>query len=102
MKKNIHPKYMPTKVTCACGNAFVTRATVPEIRVETCSVCHPFYTGQMKFLDKAGRVDAFRAKQKSASKKVLSKTEKRKQKRAQKVLEEFKRPESLAELRQEK
>jgi large subunit ribosomal protein L31 len=60
MKKDIHPKYMPAKVTCACGNTFVTRATVPEIRVETCAVCHPFYTGRQRIIDTEGRVERFR------------------------------------------
>jgi len=60
MKKTIHPKYMPAKVTCACGNAFVTRATVPEIRVETCAACHPFYTGRQRIIDTEGRVERFR------------------------------------------
>jgi large subunit ribosomal protein L31 len=60
MKKDIHPRYMPAKVTCACGNTFVTRATVPEIRVETCAVCHPFYTGRQRIIDTEGRVERFR------------------------------------------
>jgi large subunit ribosomal protein L31 len=103
MKAKIHPTwYKDAVVTCACGNTFTIGAAVPSLKVEVCSACHPFYTGQMKFLDKAGRVDAFRAKQKSAGKKVLSKAEKRKQKREQKTMEEFRRPESLAELRREK
>jgi len=60
MKKGIHPNYLPTKVTCACGNAFVTRATTPEIRVETCSACHPFYTGRQRIIDTEGRVERYR------------------------------------------
>ena len=100
MKAQIHPKWFPeTKVTCACGNTFMVGATVPEIRVEVCYNCHPFYTGQMKFLDTAGRVDAFKAKQAGASKKVVSKTEKRKLKKLKRLQEEMARPESLAELR---
>ncbi len=63
MKKDIHPKYFPkTKVTCSCGNSFEVGSTVPEIHVEVCSACHPFYTGTQKFIDTAGRVDKFRAK----------------------------------------
>ena len=59
MKKDIHPKYMDCKVTCGCGNTFTTRATVPELRIEICSACHPFYSGKQKFVDTAGRVDKF-------------------------------------------
>ncbi len=59
MKQQIHPKYMPARVSCACGNAFVTRATVPEIRVEICSNCHPFYTGRQKLVDTERRVERF-------------------------------------------
>lgn len=100
MKANIHPKWYPeAKVTCACGNSFTLGATVPEIHVEVCYNCHPYYTGQMKFVDTAGRVDAFKARQAKAAKKVLSKTEKRKLKRIKKIEEEMERPESLAEVR---
>jgi len=60
MKKGIHPKYGACKVTCACGNEFETRATVTEMRVDICSVCHPFYTGKQKYVDTAGRVQRFR------------------------------------------
>ncbi len=59
MKKAIHPKYLECKVTCGCGETFVTRATKPEIRVEICSKCHPFYTGKQKLVDTAGRVEKF-------------------------------------------
>lgn len=60
MKANIHPNWYPqAKVTCACGSAFTTGSTVPEIRVELCSACHPFYTGTQKFVDTLGQVDRF-------------------------------------------
>lgn len=60
MKKDIHPQYYPNaKVTCACGNSFSCGSTVPEIRVEICSKCHPFYTGKQKLVDSARRVDRF-------------------------------------------
>lgn len=72
---------------------------MPEIGVEVCYSCHPFYTGTMKFLDTAGRVDSFKAKLAGAGKKVMSKTEKRKLKRDKKLQEELARPESLADLR---
>jgi len=62
MKQGIHPKYMNCKVTCGCGNSFQTRAAVPEMNVEICSACHPFFTGQQKFIDTAGRVERFQRK----------------------------------------
>lgn len=70
MKTDIHPKYEKTTIRCACGNEFETRSTVfPEIRVELCSACHPFYTGKQKFVDSAGRVDKFQARIKAAEEK---------------------------------
>ena len=62
MKEGIHPKYVECKVTCGCGNSFVTRATVAELTVEVCSNCHPFYTGQQRYVDTAGRVEKFQKK----------------------------------------
>ena len=63
MKAEIHPKYEATKVTCSCGNEFETRSTKDSgIRVEICSVCHPFYTGTQRLVDTAGRVEKFRKK----------------------------------------
>ena len=62
MKKDIHPDYEACTVICACGNTFQTRSTKPEIRVEICSQCHPFFTGKQKFLDSAGRIEKFRKK----------------------------------------
>ena len=59
MKTGIHPKYVNCAVTCGCGNTFQTRATVPELRVEVCSSCHPFYSGKQRFVDSARRVDKF-------------------------------------------
>ena len=101
MKATIHPKYFAdAKVICACGNTFTTGATVPEVHVEVCYACHPFYTGNMKFLDSAGRVDAFRAKMAGSGKKIMSKTEKRKLKRDKRLQEEAERPTTLSELRQ--
>ena len=60
MKADIHPKYEKVLVHCACGNEFETRSTRNEIKVDICSACHPFYTGQQRFVDTAGRVDKFR------------------------------------------
>lgn len=59
MKEGIHPEYMEATVTCACGNTWVTRSTKPELKVEVCSNCHPFYTGQQKMIDTEGRVERF-------------------------------------------
>lgn len=70
MKKDIHPTYYPkAKVKCACGNEFTVGSTREEISVEICSACHPFYTGQDKVIDTAGRVERFKARQKAASEK---------------------------------
>lgn len=62
MKAGIHPNYVDCTVTCACGNVIQTRSTRPEIRVEVCSKCHPFYTGKQKLVDTSGRVDKFNKK----------------------------------------
>ncbi len=62
MKQDIHPKYHTAKVSCACGNKFTVGATVPEIQIEICSKCHPFYTGREQLIDTAGRVEKFRAR----------------------------------------
>lgn len=62
MKDGIHPKYDTCTVTCGCGSVFETRATVKELRIEVCSVCHPFYTGKQRYVDAAGRVDKFMKK----------------------------------------
>ena len=59
MKAGIHPNYVDCTVTCACGNVIQTRSTRPEIRVEVCSKCHPFYTGKQKLVDTGGRVERF-------------------------------------------
>lgn len=62
MKKDIHPEYMETKVRCSCGEEFTTRSTRPELTVEICSACHPFYTGKRKLVDSGGRVERFQRK----------------------------------------
>lgn len=59
MKEGIHPKYVECTVTCACGYTFKTRSTKPEIRLEICGNCHPYFTGKQKFVDTAGRVEKF-------------------------------------------
>lgn len=62
MKEGIHPKYKETKVTCACGETFMTRSTKENIRVDICSKCHPFFTGKQKIVDAEGRVEKFKKK----------------------------------------
>ena len=62
MKDGIHPKYADAVVTCGCGTTFNTRSTKPKIMIEVCSKCHPYYTGSVKFVDAAGRVDKFNKK----------------------------------------
>lgn len=100
MKAQIHPNWYPEAVVkCACGNTFTVGASIPTITVEVCSNCHPYYTGQMKYIDTAGRVDAFRAKMEKANTKSVSKTEKRRLKREKKIEEESSRPETLSALR---
>jgi large subunit ribosomal protein L31 len=60
MKTDIHPEYVEATVHCACGNTWQTRATRPELKVEVCSNCHPFFTGEQRIVDTAGRVERFK------------------------------------------
>lgn len=93
MKKNIHPQYFDdAKVTCACGNTFTAGATVPEIRVDVCQNCHPFFTGEIKFVDTLGKVEKFEQSRKKAQAVKAQKQEVAKQKI------ERRRPESLREM----
>lgn len=74
MKKEIHPTYFPqAKVVCACGNTFTLGSTKENIEVEICSACHPFYTGNDKVLDTAGRVEKFKTKRANATPKKAKK-----------------------------
>ncbi len=59
MKADIHPDYVVATVKCSCGNTFTTRSTTPDLHVELCSECHPFYTGKQKLVDSGGRIDRF-------------------------------------------
>lgn len=95
MKANIHPQWHhDTVVTCSCGNTFVTGSTLKTIQVDICSACHPFFTGEMKFVDVQGRVDKFRAKLKKAEsqqdqvKKRAAKKESKEAKSYQQILRE--------------
>jgi large subunit ribosomal protein L31 len=88
MKKDIHPKYYPkAKVVCACGNSFEVGSTMPEIHIEICSMCHPFYTGKQKLVDSARRVEKFQAR--AAKQKAAAAA--RKGKKAKKVKAEAKK-----------
>ena len=62
MKTDIHPNYIECTVTCVCGNSFATRSLNPEMKIEICSACHPFFTGKQKIIDTAGRVERFMRK----------------------------------------
>jgi large subunit ribosomal protein L31 len=68
MKTGIHPNYIECSVRCSCGNTFTTRSTIPELRVELCSECHPFYTGKQKLVDTGGRVERFQRRAAKAQK----------------------------------
>lgn len=82
MKQNIHPQYfVDCKVSCACGNTFITGATVQTIKVDVCAKCHPLFTGEMKFVDTLGRVEKFQKTQKKAmalKEQTIKKVEERK------------------------
>ena len=62
MRQGIHPKYYVVEARCACGNTFKTRSTKPELHLEICSNCHPFFTGRQKLIDTEGRVERFTKK----------------------------------------
>ena len=94
MKADIHPQYFDqAAVVCACGNRFTTGSTLAEIRVELCSKCHPFYTGEQRFVDSASRIQKFQAKQNIAkqylTKKVKKQEEQKQKEEAPKTLREM-------------
>lgn len=76
MKSNIHPQYNQITVTCSCGAAFQTGSTKSDFAVDICAKCHPFFTGEMRFVDQLGRVEKFQAKQKAATGKKAKKDRK--------------------------
>jgi large subunit ribosomal protein L31 len=86
MKEGIHPKYVEATVTCACGNTFKTRSTKPVIKLDICSICHPFFTGKQRLVDSAGMVERFRKKYKEVkvSTKRVKKVKAPRQKKAAK------------------
>ena len=77
MKQDIHPQYYEATVKCACGNTWKTGSTVPEISVEICSNCHPFYTGKEKLLDTRGRVDKFKRRMSKSEEAIKTKAVKK-------------------------
>lgn len=97
MKSDIHPKWYPkAEVSCVCGNMFTVGSVKPSIRVEICHKCHPFFTGEMKYVDTLGRVEKFQKKQKTAAsqKSVLD----AKKKKRQEKQEEDRSPKTLREM----
>jgi large subunit ribosomal protein L31 len=104
MKKKTHPRYYPqAKVTCACGASFTTGSTKPEIEVEICSACHPFFTGEMKYVDTQGRVEKFISQQEKAKKEAyVKKKVRREKKRKGEEKKEKTRPKSLKEMLKKK
>ncbi|MFC1501252.1 50S ribosomal protein L31 [Elusimicrobiota bacterium] len=78
MKEGIHPKYVDCTVSCACGYTFKTRSTKPELKLEICSHCHPFFTGKQKLIDTAGRVEKFQKRFSKTGGKTVKKAKKQK------------------------
>lgn len=83
MKPGIHPNYQETTVVCSCGNTFQTRSTKPELRLDLCSVCHPFYTGEQRIVDTAGQVERFTKRMEAAQANAGTKT--KRQRRAEEL-----------------
>lgn len=103
MKTDIHPKWYPNaKVICACGNTFTVGSTKEEIRVEVCNKCHPFFTGQQKFVDTMGRVEKFQSRQKAAVKDLVSKKRKKLLRKIEEEKEADQRPKTLKEMLEKK
>lgn len=95
MKTDIHPQYYDkAQVTCVCGNTFTTGSTKQSMKVDICSKCHPFYTGQQKFVDSVGRIERFQKKQKAIAEKPYKKKDDKKS-------EEAPRPRTLREMLQQ-
>lgn len=96
MKSKIHPKYhQNSNITCACGKTFTAGSTLPEINLDICAACHPFFTGEMKLIDTQGRIERFQSKQKKAA--LHSQISKKKAKFAK---QKRQRPKSLKEMLQ--
>lgn len=104
MKKETHPKYYKeARVECACGNTFTVGSTAPEIKVEICSDCHPFYTGQEKLVDTAGRVEEFERRTKEAAERAKERAEIEKRKKSEEEKDtKRERPRTLKEMLQQR
>ena len=87
MKENIHPEYMECVVKCSCGNTFTTRSTKPELKIDICNACHPFYTGTQKLIDTGGRVQRFADRFGSAKDVVAEREAAKKAERAAQIAE---------------
>lgn len=99
MKAGIHPQYFEATVTCACGNTYTVGSTKQDIKLDICSACHPFFTGEMRFVDTMGRVEKFQLKQQaSGGLGAVSKKQKMALKKKQEEEEEAKKPKSLKEM----
>src|SRR3989339_295037 len=97
MKAAIHPVwYEDAKVSCACGNTFTVGASKPEIKIDICSKCHPFFTGEMKFVDTMGRVERFQKKQKAAVVTAAVLADKKKKKKEREA--QLRSPKSLKDM----
>ena len=98
MKKTIHPKWYPdAQVSCACGNAFKVGSILESIRVDICAKCHPFYTGELKYIDSMGRVDRFKKKRTQALG-LKIKVEEKKQRDKEREAERARAPKSLKDM----
>jgi large subunit ribosomal protein L31 len=99
MKATGHPDYYQATVTCACGNTFTVGSVKPEIKVEICSKCHPFFTGEMRFVDTMGRVERFQQRMTgNVGRQVLSKKKRQEAKKKQEEMAEADRPKSIKEM----
>jgi large subunit ribosomal protein L31 len=97
MKQGIHPQWYPkAAVTCACGNTFTVGASKPEIAIDICAKCHPFFTGEMKYVDTMGRVEKFQKKQQTAAESAAELARKKAKKK--KRQEQLRNPKSLKEM----
>ena len=85
MKQDIHPEYMECTVRCSCGNTFTTHSTKPELKIDICNVCHPFYTGQQRFVDTGGRVQRFTDKFGAAKENLAAREAEKMAKRAAEI-----------------
>lgn len=96
MKKTTHPKWYPdAQISCVCGNTFTVGSTKPQIQVEICAACHPFFTGEMRYIDTQGKVEKFQAKQKAAQEKGWQKKKKKEETKEE-------QPRTLKEMLQKK